>query len=290
MVERTPKILIVDDDPRLRDLLRRYLGENGFNVLVSENGEAMKRLWVREHFDVLILDLMMPGEDGLAILKRLRAEKDMTPVIMLTARGEDVDRILGLELGADDYLGKPFNPRELLARIHAVLRRRPRQDAPGAPSMENEVVKFGDFELDLGTRVLKKNGEIVPLTTGEFAVLKAFARHPRQPLSRDKLMEMARAVNMKPLTVPLTFRFRVCVSSLSPIPRSPAICRQSGDWDTSLSRTVTLNYASERSTDRLSNRPARACLRLELSREGNLIARGICQMAKLFPSPSFFTF
>lgn len=192
MVERTPKILIVDDDPRLRDLLRRYLGENGFNVLVSENGEAMKRLWVREHFDVLILDLMMPGEDGLAILKRLRAEKVMTPVIMLTARGEDVDRILGLELGADDYLGKPFNPRELLARIHAVLRRRPRQDAPGAPSMENEVVKFGDFELDLGTRVLKKNGEIVPLTTGEFAVLKAFARHPRQPLSRDKLMEMAR--------------------------------------------------------------------------------------------------
>lgn len=192
MVERTPKILIVDDDPRLRDLLRRYLGENGFNVLVSENGEAMKRLWVREHFDVLILDLMMPGEDGLAILKRLRAEKDMTPVIMLTARGEDVDRILGLELGADDYLGKPFNPRELLARIHAVLRRRPRQGAPGAPSMENEVVKFGDFELDLGTRVLKKNGEIVPLTTGEFAVLKAFARHPRQPLSRDKLMEMAR--------------------------------------------------------------------------------------------------
>ena len=192
MVERTPKILIVDDDPRLRDLLRRYLGENGFNVLVSENGEAMKRLWVREHFDVLILDLMMPGEDGLAILKRLRAEKDMTPVIMLTARGEDVDRILGLELGADAYLGKPFNPRELLARIHAVLRRRPRQDAPGAPSMENEVVKFGDFELDLGTRVLKKNGEIVPLTTGEFAVLKAFARHPRQPLSRDKLMEMAR--------------------------------------------------------------------------------------------------
>ena len=191
-MERNPKILVVDDDPRLRDLLRRYLGENGFNVLVSENGEAMKRLWVREHFDVLILDLMMPGEDGLAILKRLRAEKDMTPVIMLTARGEDVDRILGLELGADDYLGKPFNPRELLARIHAVLRRRPRQDAPGAPSMENEVVKFGDFELDLGTRVLKKNGEIVPLTTGEFAVLKAFARHPRQPLSRDKLMEMAR--------------------------------------------------------------------------------------------------
>lgn len=221
MVERTPKILIVDDDPRLRDLLRRYLGENGFNVLVSENGEAMKRLWVREHFDVLILDLMMPGEDGLAILKRLRAEKDMTPVIMLTARGEDVDRILGLELGADDYLGKPFNPRELLARIHAVLRRRQRQDAPGAPSMENEVVKFGDFELDLGTRVLKKNGEIVPLTTGEFAVLKAFARHPRQPLSRDKLMEMARGREYEAFDRSLDVQISRLRKLLEPDPSKP---------------------------------------------------------------------
>ena len=116
-MERNPKILVVDDDPRLRDLLRRYLGENGFQVFVSENGAAMSRLWVREHFDALILDLMMPGEDGLQILRRLRAAKDMTPVIMLTARGEDVDRIVGLELGADDYIAKPFNPRELLARI-----------------------------------------------------------------------------------------------------------------------------------------------------------------------------
>ncbi len=191
-MERNPKVLVVDDDPRLRDLLRRYLGENGFQVFVSENGAAMNRLWVREHFDALILDLMMPGEDGLQILRRIRAANDQTPVIMLTARGEDVDRIVGLELGADDYIAKPFNPRELLARIHAVLRRRPAPDAPGAPSMENEVVRFGEFELDLGTRVLKRNGEPVQLTTGEFAVLKAFARHPRQPLSRDKLMEMAR--------------------------------------------------------------------------------------------------
>lgn len=191
-MERNPKILVVDDDPRLRDLLRRYLGENGFQVQVADGAASMNRLWLREPFDALILDLMMPGEDGLAILKRLRAQKDITPVIMLTARGEEIDRIVGLELGADDYIAKPFNPRELLARIHAVLRRRPAPDAPGAPSRENEIVTFGDFELDLGTRVLKKNGEPVPLTTGEFAVLKAFARHPRQPLSRDKLMEMAR--------------------------------------------------------------------------------------------------
>ena len=192
MTERTPKLLVVDDDPRLRDLLRRYLGENGFQVFVADNGVTMNRLWLRERFDALILDLMMPGEDGLQILRRLREQKDTTPIIMLTARGEDVDRIVGLEMGADDYITKPFNPRELLARIHAVLRRRPVADAPGAPSMTDEVVKFGEFELDLGTRVLRKNGEPVPLTTGEFAVLKAFARHPKQPLSRDKLMEIAR--------------------------------------------------------------------------------------------------
>ena len=192
MTERTPKLLVVDDDPRLRDLLRRYLGENGFTVFVAENGAAMNRLWLRERFDALILDLMMPGEDGLQILRRLREQKDMTPIIMLTARGEDVDRIVGLEMGADDYIPKPFNPRELLARIHDVLRRRPANEVPGAPSMEGEVVKFGEFELDLGTRELRKNGEPMPLTTGEFAVLKAFARHPGQPLSRDKLMEIAR--------------------------------------------------------------------------------------------------
>ena len=190
--ERTPKVLIVDDDPRLRDLLRRYLGDNGFSVSVADGAPAMNRIWMRERFDALILDLMLPGEDGLQILRRLRASKDMTPVLMLTARGEDVDRIVGLELGADDYIAKPFNPRELLARIHAVLRRRPRADEPGAPSLEKEVVVFGDFELDLGRRELRKNGEPVSLTTGEFAVLKAFARHPRVPLSRDKLMEMAR--------------------------------------------------------------------------------------------------
>lgn len=190
--ERSPKILVVDDDPRLRDLLRRYLGENGFAVSIAENGQTMNRLWLRERFDAIILDLMMPGEDGLQILRRLRSSKDTTPIIMLTARGEDVDRIVGLELGADDYIAKPFNPRELLARIHAVLRRRPSSDEPGAPSRENECVKFGAFELDLGRRELRRDGEPVSLTTGEFAVLKAFARHPRVPLSRDKLMEMAR--------------------------------------------------------------------------------------------------
>ena len=193
MTDRTPhKVLVVDDDQRLRDLLRRYLGDNGFNVYVAENAQAMNRIWLRERFDVLVLDLMMPGEDGLSILRRLRGGNDRTPIVMLTAKGEDVDRIIGLEMGADDYLPKPFNPRELLARINAVLRRRGAEESPGAPSSSAESMAFGDFVLDLATRTLTRAGEPITLTTGEFAVLKAFARHPRVPLSREKLMEMAR--------------------------------------------------------------------------------------------------
>ncbi len=175
------KVLVVDDDQRLRDLLRRYLSENGFTVFAAESPQAMNKLWLRERFDVLILDLMMPGEDGLSVLRRLRASNDPTPVIMLTAKGGDVDRIVGLEMGADDYLAKPFNPRELLARINAVLRRKAPAEAPGAPSQDPVSVSFGEFTLDLATRSLSKAGEAMPLTTGEFAVLKVFARHPKIP-------------------------------------------------------------------------------------------------------------
>jgi two-component system phosphate regulon response regulator OmpR len=192
MARATPKILVVDDDPRLRDLLRRYLTDNGFSVYVADNAQAMNKIWLRERFDLLILDLMMPGEDGLSVLRRLRGSNDPTPIIMLTAKGEDVDRIVGLEMGADDYLPKPFNPRELLARMNAVLRRKGADEIPGAPSQEDQSVTFGEFALDLGTRSLTKAGEPVPLTTGEFAVLKVFARFPRVPLSREKLMELAR--------------------------------------------------------------------------------------------------
>jgi two-component system, OmpR family, phosphate regulon response regulator OmpR len=192
-MRNTPsKILVVDDDPRLRELLRRYLTENGYTVVTAEDSQAMNRLWRRERFDLLVLDLMMPGEDGLSILRRLRGGNDATPIVMLTAKGEDVDRIVGLEMGADDYLPKPFNPRELLARIAAVLRRKAPDDVPGAPASDVQPVEFGGFVLDLTRRTLARNGEPVPLTTGEFAVLKAFARHPRVPLSREKLMEMAR--------------------------------------------------------------------------------------------------
>ncbi len=193
MTAATPnKILVVDDDQRLRDLLRRYLTEQGFNVFLAENATAMNKLWTRERFDLLVLDLMLPGEDGLAICRKLRGANDTTPIIMLTARGDEVDRIIGLELGADDYLPKPFNPRELVARIHAVLRRRGAPEAPGAPASDLETFEFGPYLLNLQTRTLTHDGQTKSLTTGEFAVMKAFARHPRQPLSREKLMELAR--------------------------------------------------------------------------------------------------
>jgi two-component system phosphate regulon response regulator OmpR len=195
---RPARLLVVDDDARIRDLLRRYLGQEGFEVLVAEDGRAMDRLLQRELFDLIVLDLMLPGEDGLSICRRLRARRDLTPVVMLTAKGDDVDRIVGLEIGADDYLPKPFNPRELLARIHAVLRRKPGAEAPGAPSMAGEKVGFGPFEFDLALRRLTRDGHEVDLTTGEFSMLKVLARHPRQPLSRDKLARLARGRDFEP--------------------------------------------------------------------------------------------
>ena len=185
-------LLVVDDDPKLRDLLRRYLTENQFEVSQAQDGPSMNRLLQRQPVDLIVLDLMLPGEDGLSIVRRLRGAGDTTPVIMLTAKGDDVDRIVGLEMGADDYIAKPFNPRELLARIHAVLRRQPAADLPGAPATEATEVQFGAFRLNLAQRTLHREDTPVPLTSGEFAVLKAFARHPRVPLSREKLMLLAR--------------------------------------------------------------------------------------------------
>jgi two-component system phosphate regulon response regulator OmpR len=192
------KILVVDDDARIRDLLRRYLTQEGFEVLQAEDGKALTRVLMREPVDLIVLDLMMPGEDGLSVCRRLRAANDRTPIIMLTAKGEDIDRIVGLEVGADDYLGKPFNPRELLARIHAVLRRRPPMEAPGSPSVDHETVTFGPFSFDMGVRILYKGQEEITLTTGEFAMLKALVRHPRQPLSREKLAQLARGRDFEP--------------------------------------------------------------------------------------------
>ena len=192
MAENKTRVIDVDDDARLRELLNRYLGEQGFAVRAVADGNDMNRWLARERYDLMVLDLMMPGEDGLSICRRLRGLGDKIPIIMLTAKGDDVDRIVGLEVGADDYLPKPFNPRELVARIQAVLRRVPAPQPPGAPTAEQQVVQFGEFSFNLGTRSLARNGEPLPLTTGEFALLKVLVQYPRTPLSRDKLMELAR--------------------------------------------------------------------------------------------------
>lgn len=151
----------------------------------------MDRLLAREVFNLVVLDLMLPGEDGLSACKRLRASNNQIPIIMLTAKGDELSRIKGLELGADDYLAKPFNPDELVARVKAVLRRQA-PAVPGAPGSEEETVTFGDYELSLATRELKRGEETHMLTTGEFAVLKALVMHAREPLTRDKLMNLAR--------------------------------------------------------------------------------------------------
>jgi two-component system phosphate regulon response regulator OmpR len=192
VAELKTRILVVDDDQRLRELLVKYLGGEGYEVRAVPDARGMDKQLGRERYDLVVLDLMLPGEDGLAICRRLRAQPASPAIIMLTAKGDDVDRIVGLEMGADDYLPKPFNPRELLARINAVLRRRAPGGPPGAPAAENEIHRFGRFELNLATRALTRDGKDVPLTTGEFSVLKVLVQHPRQPLSRDKLMELAR--------------------------------------------------------------------------------------------------
>jgi two-component system phosphate regulon response regulator OmpR len=219
--QRTDRIAVVDDDARIRDLLRRYLTQEGFEVLLAEDSKALNRMLTRETVDLIVLDLMLPGEDGLSICRRLRAANDITPIIMLTAKVEDVDRIVGLEVGADDYLPKPFNPRELLARIHAVLRRRPPWKRPERPR-DAQSVSFGPFEFDLALRRLTKDGERdCSLTTGEFSMLKALVRHPRQPLSRDKLAQLARGREFEPFDRSLDVQVSRLRKMIEPDPSQP---------------------------------------------------------------------
>ena len=196
MTDLKTRVLVVDDDQRLRELVVRYLTEQGFEARAVPDAAGMDKQLARERYDLVVLDLMLPGEDGLAICRRLRSAgkgaANGPAIVMLTAKGDEVDRIVGLEMGADDYLPKPFNPRELVARINAVLRRRQPAGPPGAPATESETQRFGAFEFNLATRSLTRDGKQVPLTTGEYSVLKVLVQHPRQPLSRDKMMELAR--------------------------------------------------------------------------------------------------
>jgi len=185
------RILAVDDDAPLRELLKEYLETAGFEVTAVGDGTQMHAALEVDSFDLIILDLMLPDSDGLTLAREVRARFDY-PIIMLSARGEDVDRIVGLEVGADDYLAKPFNPRELLARIRAVLRRTP------ASVTTTEVSEFGPFRLDFATRTLRRDGTDVALTTGEYNLLELLTRHPNRVLSRDAILQALKGYEHNP--------------------------------------------------------------------------------------------
>lgn len=189
-METSPILLLVDDDPRWRALLARYLETNGFVVKQAQDGTTMTKILDREHVDGILLDMMMPGESGLDLCRKLRAQGDTVPILMLTAKGDEVDRIVGLEVGADDYIPKPANPREILARIRAVMRRA-MPTVPGAPR-QGEILQFGPYLLDPEARILRKGDEVIPLTSGEFSILYVLARNAGQVLTRDRVLHLAR--------------------------------------------------------------------------------------------------
>jgi two-component system phosphate regulon response regulator OmpR len=179
-----PRILLVDDDPRLAGMVSEYLGEAGFRVSIAATGRAGLERLDREPYDALVLDLMLPDIDGLEVCRRLRAKSD-TPVLMLTARGDAMDRVVGLEMGADDYLPKPFEPRELLARLRAILRRRQSGRA-------SDVLRFGRLEIDRDARTVRVDGVERSLTGYQFTLLVALAEKAGRVLSRDTLMDLVR--------------------------------------------------------------------------------------------------
>ena len=218
------RILIVDDDPGLRELLQQYLTDQGYSVDSVPDGNAMDRYLADNMVDLIILDLMLPGEDGLTIAGRL-SKSTQIPIIILSARGEDVDRIVGLEVGADDYLAKPFNPRELLARIRAVLRRQHAEEAAGAESTEHRVRDFGPFRLNLTTRILSRDGVETTLTSGEYALLEALVEHPNRVLSRDALVDLLKGYDRSPFDRSIDVRITRLRRKIEPDPKSPTYIR-----------------------------------------------------------------
>jgi two-component system phosphate regulon response regulator OmpR len=195
-----PHILIVDDEPRIRTMLRRYLTGEGFSVTEASDGPALRAVFDRQPADLVLLDLMMPGEDGLSVARYIR-QRAKTPIIMLTGKGDVIDRVAGLEAGADDYIAKPFHLREVLARIRTVLRRAQAPEGPPAPAADANAparskdtpLSFGGFLLDPVKRELRRaSGGVVSLTSGEFDLLCAFARSPNRVLSRDQLLDLAK--------------------------------------------------------------------------------------------------
>ncbi|CCQ74785.1 response regulator [Magnetospira sp. QH-2] len=224
MTTDTPHILIVDDDREIRDLVVRFLRGHGLRVDSAEDGKAMRRAMDNGRFDLVILDVMMPGEDGLTLCRELRSRSSL-PIIMLTALGEDTDRIVGLEMGADDYLAKPFNPRELLARIKAVLRRA----GPGGESDRVEtsgLLRFEGWSLDTARRELRdKDGVLVTLSAGEYDLLAVFATRPQRVLNRDQLLDLTRGREAAPFDRSVDVQLSRLRKKIEPDPTNPVLIK-----------------------------------------------------------------
>jgi DNA-binding response OmpR family regulator len=217
-------IYVTDDDPGIRELVAEYLASQGYQVETAEDAPALDRLLTARLPDLLVLDWMMPGEDGLSVARRLRAQPGFPPIIMLSARGEDIDRIIGLEVGADDYLPKPFNPRELLARIRAVLRRQNGAVAPAAPETAR-LVRFGPFSVNLDARTLSRDDAEIPLTSGEYELLEIFVTHANRALSRDWLMDQLRGFERDPFDRSIDVRVNRLRKKIEDDPANPAYIR-----------------------------------------------------------------
>lgn len=214
-------LLVVDDDPEIRELTQQYLQQQGFTVHCVESGEAMDAFLARSTVDLIVLDLMLPGEHGLSIARRLKNEGAI-PIVMVSAQGDDIDRIVGLEVGADDYLAKPFNPRELLARIRAVLRR---AQSPRSEDGVNDQVRFGNFLLDLGSHRLTRDGESVPLTSGEFDLLSILTAHPNKVLDRDRILDLLTGAERSPYDRSIDVRVTRLRSKIEPDVSTPVFIK-----------------------------------------------------------------
>jgi two-component system phosphate regulon response regulator OmpR len=213
-------VLVVDDDASLRELLQDYLQREGFEVRGVGDGKEMFE-WLDDHEpDIIILDLMLPGDDGLTLAREIR-QKAQIPIIMLSARGEEIDRIIGLEVGADDYLSKPFNPRELLARIRAVLRR----PATSVAEADSEKLSFGPYRLELASRRLSRDGESVSLTGSEFDLLRIFAEHPNRVLDRDRLLDLLKGYERNPFDRSIDVQVARLRAKIEPDKKEPRYIR-----------------------------------------------------------------
>jgi DNA-binding response OmpR family regulator len=212
-------ILIVDDDAALRDLVSGYLGSSGYLVVEAGDGAAMRAVLSEHAVDLLILDLMLPGEDGLSLLRWLR-EHHGPPVIIVSARGDEVDRVVGLELGADDYLAKPFGPRELLARVRAVLRR-----GETIVSTDKQILNFGPYRLHLNSHVMSRDGLEISLTFGEFNLLRVLLEHANQVLSRDHLISLLKGYERLPFDRSIDVRVTRLRRKIEPKPDTPIYLR-----------------------------------------------------------------